>query len=166
MSVTSVQKDTDAMTMTITSEFDAPIEKVWQLWENPRLLERWWGPPTYPATFVEHDLTPGGAVTYFMTGPEGDTHGGWWKVVTVEPGRSLEFDDGFAGDDGKPNLDMPVMRLRVTLSEQPACTRMVIETTFPSREAMDEMITMGMDEGMSEALGQIDAILREEATAR
>ena len=52
MSVTSVQKDTDNLTMTITAEFDAPVDRVWQLWENPRQLERWWGPPTYPATVV------------------------------------------------------------------------------------------------------------------
>jgi hypothetical protein len=42
---------------------------------------------------------------------------------------------------------------------------MAIETTFPSPEAMDQMITMGMDEGMTAALGQIDDILATESTA-
>ena len=60
MTVTSVQKDPEALTMTITSEYTADVKRVWQLWENPRQLERWWGPPTYPATFVDHDLEPGG----------------------------------------------------------------------------------------------------------
>jgi uncharacterized protein YndB with AHSA1/START domain len=60
MSVTSVHKDPENMTMTIAAEFDAPIGRVWQLWANPRQLERWWGPPTYPATVVDHDLTPAG----------------------------------------------------------------------------------------------------------
>ena len=41
----------------------------------------------------------------------------------------------------------------------PSGTRMVIETTFPSREAMEQMIEMGMEEGMSAAMGQIDGIL-------
>ena len=59
MSVTSVGKDSEALTMTITAEYAAPIERVWDLWADPRKLERWWGPPTYPATFVDHDLTPG-----------------------------------------------------------------------------------------------------------
>ena len=71
MTVTDVRKDPDALTLTITSVFDAAVDRVWQLWADPRRLERWWGPPTYPATFVDHDLTPGGRVTYFMTGPEG-----------------------------------------------------------------------------------------------
>lgn len=161
MTVTNVHKDHDAKTMTITTELDAPIERVWRLWEDPRQLERWWGPPEYPATFAEHDLTPGGTVTYFMTGPEGDKSRGWWRVLAVDAPRSLEFEDGFADDAGEPDPDMPVMTMRVALDEQPGGgTRMTIETTFPSREAMDQIISMGMDEGMAAALGQIDDLLR------
>ena len=74
MSVTNVTKDPEALTMSITSRFDAPVERVWQVWADPRRLERWWGPPTYPATVTEHDLAVGGRVRYFMTGPEGDRH--------------------------------------------------------------------------------------------
>jgi uncharacterized protein YndB with AHSA1/START domain len=167
MTVTSVHKDPEARTMTINSAFDAPIGAVWQLWENPRLLEQWWGPPTYPATFVEHDLTPGSIVTYFMTGPDGDKSGGWWRVVDVESPRRLEFEDGFADDAGKPNPELPTMSIRVSLDEQPGgATAMAIETTFPSLEAMEQMVTMGMEEGMTAALGQIDALLRAEAARR
>lgn len=160
MSVTSVHKDPVALTMTITAEYDAPVDRVWQLWADPRKLERWWGPPTYPATFVEHDLTPGGRVSYFMTGPEGDEPRGWWRILSVEAPNRLEFEDGFANDAGEPNPDMPTMVIRVTLDEpRPEATRMVIETTFPSKESMEQLITMGMEEGMSAAVAQIDALL-------
>ena len=60
MPVTDVNKDLDALTMTITAEFDAGAERIWEMWSDPRQLERWWGPPSFPATFVEHDLSPGG----------------------------------------------------------------------------------------------------------
>jgi hypothetical protein len=50
MTVMAVQKDPQNLTMTLTAEFDAPPMRVWQLWSDPRQLERWWGPPTYPAT--------------------------------------------------------------------------------------------------------------------
>jgi uncharacterized protein YndB with AHSA1/START domain len=167
MTVTSVHKDPATMTMTVISEFDAPIGRVWQLWENPRQLERWWGPPTYPATVVDHDLTPGGRVTYFMTGPEGDQPRGWWRVIAVEAPHRLEFEDGFADDAGNPNPAMPTMTIRVTLDERPGDgTRMAIETTFPSLEAMEQIISMGMEEGMTSALAQIDELLRAEATPR
>ena len=48
MSVTSVTKDTEALTMSITARFDAAVERVWQVWADPRRLERWWGPAHLP----------------------------------------------------------------------------------------------------------------------
>ncbi len=166
MTVTNIHKDPDRLTMTITAEFDAPIEPVWQMWDDPRRLERWWGPPTYPATVVDHDLTPGGRVSYAMTGPEGDTHGGWWAVRAVDAPHRLEFEDGFADDDGQPNPEMPTTQVVVTLEAvAEGRTRMMIASTFPSLEAMEQMVAMGMEEGMREALGQIDALLGQAADA-
>jgi len=158
--VTSVDKNPETLTMTVTAEFDAPVDRVWQVWAAPRRLERWWGPPTYPATVVDHDLTPGGRVTYFMTGPEGDKHRGWWRVLAAEPPHRLEFDDGFADDGGNPDPALPTTRAVVTLEEQAGGrTRMQITSTFPSKEAMEQLLAMGMEEGISAAIGQIDQLL-------
>ena len=160
MTVTQTKLDKDALTMTITAEFDAPVAAVWQMWANPRLLERWWGPPTYPATMTEHDLSPGGTVTYFMTSPEGEKHHGWWRVRSVEAPEGLSFEDGFGDAAGRPNLDMPVTTTTVHFDAQASRrTRMVIMTTFASLANMEQVIAMGMEEGMSLALGQIDALL-------
>lgn len=159
MPITDVTTDLDAATMTVTAEFPAPVERVWQIWADPRQLERWWGPPSYPATVLEHDLSTGGAVDYLMTGPEGDKHRGWWRVLAVDPPRRLEFEDGFADDAGRPSADMPTMTMRVTIEEQAGGTRMAIETTFPSREAMEQLVAMGMEDGMTAAVGQIDDLL-------
>lgn len=159
MTVTNVHKDPEALTMAITAELDAPVERAWQLWADPRQLERWWGPPTYPATVEDHELTPGGRVTYFMTGPEGDVSRGWWEVLAVEPPRRLELIDGFADADGQPNEAMPTTRTVVTLSERDGGTLMAIETRFASLEEMDRMVSMGMEEGITLAVGQMDGIL-------
>jgi uncharacterized protein YndB with AHSA1/START domain len=164
MTVLSVHKDPEQLSMTITSEFAAPIERVWRMWDDPRQLERWWGPPTYPATFVEHDLTAGGTVTYFMTGPEGDTPRGWWRVTSVDAPRRLELIDGFADDAGDPNPDMPTVTMRVTLQEDAGVTTMSIETVFPSLEVMEQMASMGMEEGITAAVGQIDDLLRADVS--
>jgi uncharacterized protein YndB with AHSA1/START domain len=160
MTIVSIDKDPARLTMTLVAEFVAPVARVWELWENPRLLERWWGPPTYPATFVDHDLTPGGHTSYFMTGPDGDRAGGWWRVLAVDAPKSLAFEDGFADQSGAPNPSLPSTTTNVTLDEQPAGhTRMTIETTFPSLDAMEQMVAMGMEEGLTLAVGQIDALL-------
>ena len=159
MTVTNVHKDPEALTMAITAELDAPVDRAWQLWADPRQLERWWGPPTYPATVEDHDLTPGGRVTYFMTGPEGDVARGWWEVLAVEAPHRLELVDGFADEDGRPNDAMPTTRTVVTLRERDGRTLMAIETQFGSLEEMERLVSMGMEEGITLAVGQIDGIL-------
>lgn len=162
MTVINLQKDPERLTFSITAEFDAPVERVWQLWADPRQLERWWGPPTYPSTFVEHDLTPGGRVTYYMTGPEGDEHHGWWRVLTVAAPNRLEFEDGFADADGAPKGAMPTTMATVTIgASDSGPTHMTIFTLFPSLEAMNQLIEMGMEQGMTLAIGQIDGLLAE-----
>ncbi|MEV5439054.1 SRPBCC domain-containing protein [Streptomyces sp. NPDC052682] len=159
MTVTSVDKDLDHLTLTLVADFTAPVERVWQLWADPRQLERWWGPPAYPATVEEHDLTPGGAVSYYMTGPEGDKYRGWWRVTAVDPPTSLEFVDGFADQDGKPNDTMPTTTARVRLTAHDGGTRMELRSVFESREDMERLMKMGMAEGLQQAVGQIDALL-------
>lgn len=160
MTVTNMHKDPQTLTMTVSAEFDAPVERVWQMWANPRLLERWWGPPTFPATFVYHNLVPDGRATYFMTGPDGGQYHGWWRVITVSAPYGLAFEDGFSDGDGSPNLEMPMTIGRVTLESRPdGGTRMSIASTFNSLEQMEQLVEMGMEEGLAAALGQIDGIL-------
>jgi uncharacterized protein YndB with AHSA1/START domain len=159
MSVTSVRKDTEQLTMTVTAEYDVTADRAWQLWADPRQLERWWGPPTYPATVEKHDLTTGGHVSYSMTGPEGDRSGGWWNVLEAEPPRLLVLEDGFADETGAPNAAMPTMVMRVEITDRPGGVTMTMTTRFPSLEAMEKLIGMGMEEGLQQAMGQIDAVL-------
>jgi uncharacterized protein YndB with AHSA1/START domain len=163
MTVTDVRKDTEALTMTVDAEFEATPERVWQLWADPRQLERWWGPPTYPATFTKHDLAPGSRVEYHMTGPEGDQPKGFWNIVEVAPPHRLVVHDGFRNDDGTDNTDLPGNEFTVTIAEAgEGRTRMSIESRFASQEAMEQLIAMGMEQGLTQAVGQIDAILVEQ----
>ena len=164
MTVTAIHKDPQALTMRLDAEFDASPERVWQLWADPRQLERWWGPPTYPATVTSHDLRSGGRVEYHMTGPTGDQPRGFWEIVIADPPSSLVFHDGFANADGSPNTDFPGTEARVTITPIGAGrTRMSIESRFPSTAAMEQLLAMGMEEGLGQAVGQIDAILAEDA---
>jgi len=167
MTVTTVQKNRETLTLTVDAEFEASAQRVWQLWADPRQLERWWGPPTYPATVDSHDLRPGGRVAYHMTGPGGDQPHAYWDVIETDPPRSLVFHDVFAHKDGSPNLDFPVTTARVAIDEiSDGRTRMSIESIFPNAEAMEQVLAMGMEEGLTQAVGQIDAILAEELATK
>ena len=159
MTVTRVEKDFDNLTLILTAEFDAPVERVWRLWADPRLLERWWGPPSHPATVEEHDLEPGGGVRYVLTGPAGETSRGWWRITAADAPRSLEFVDGWAGPDGAPLGDAPTTSIRVRLAEHDGGTRMEVRAVFESREHMDQMARMGAIETFERTVGQMDALL-------
>jgi uncharacterized protein YndB with AHSA1/START domain len=159
MTVIDVNKDPGALTMTMTVQLAATVERAWQLWADPRQLERWWGPPTYPATFTDHDLRPGGEARYYMTSPEGQRFHGWWEFLTVDPPRRLEVMDGFGDDTGERSDDMPAGRMVVTFDERDGATVMVITSHFTSLDAMNQLIEMGQEEGMVQALGQIESVL-------
>ena len=159
MSVTSVDADYDNLTLTLIADFEAPIDRVWELWSDPRKLERWWGPPGYPATFERHDLALGAEVTYFMTGPDGGRSHGMWRVTAVDPPASLEFTDAFANPDGTPLAEMPLSTVTVELSSRPGGTRMELRAAFESREDMERVLDMGTAEGLRQAVGQMDSLL-------
>jgi uncharacterized protein YndB with AHSA1/START domain len=164
MTVTAVRKDPATLTMTVDAEFEASPDRVWQLWADPRQLERWWGPPAYPATVTSHDLRSGGRVEYHMTGPEGDQPRGYWEIVEADAPNRLVFRDGFANADGTPNSDMPMNEVGVTIRQvDGGRTRMSIESIFPDAAAMEQLLATGMEQGLVQAIGQIDAILAGDA---
>ncbi len=170
MTVTAVRKDPQNLSLTLDAEFDTTPDRVWQLWADPRQLERWWGPPHYPATFTVHDFRAGGRSEYYMTGPDGVpvTPRGYWEIVELEPPRRMSIRDGFANSDGTPNGDMPGPG-EMNVSIDPVGdgrTRMTIESIFPDTTAMEQLLAMGMEQGLTEAVGQIDAILAESEPAR
>ncbi|WKG03508.1 SRPBCC domain-containing protein [Mycolicibacterium sp. HK-90] len=159
MPVTDVQHDLDNLTLTITADFAAPVARVWQVYADPRQLEKVWGPPTFPATVVDHSLAPGGRMTYFMTGPEGEKYAGYWEITAVDEPTSFAFDDGFADEDFNPNPDMPVSKNVYTFAEHNGGTRAVYVSTYASAEALQQVLDMGVVEGASSAINQIDDLL-------
>jgi uncharacterized protein YndB with AHSA1/START domain len=165
MTVISSTKNLEALSFTLIAVFDADVKRVWQIWEDPRQLERWWGPPTVPATFEQLDFEPGGKAAYYMTGPDGTKARGWWRITSIQAPNRLEFDEGFADENGDQVEAMGAAHATVTLEEIGDRTRMTVLSAFESEEQMNKMVEMGMEEGMREAAGQIDAILAEHAHA-
>ena len=163
MTVTAVRKDIEALRLEVEAEFKATPERVWRLFEDPRQLERWWGPPDFPATVTVHELRVGGRVRYHMTSPDGERYPGYWEVTEVDPPRTLVFKDGFAHEDGSPDDEMPTTITRIRIDGLAnGTTRMTLTSDVPDTAAMEALLEMGADEGLSSAIGQIDAILAED----
>ncbi|MFD4295422.1 SRPBCC domain-containing protein [Rhodococcus sp. NPDC058505] len=159
MPVTNVQHDLDNRTLTIIADFPAPVARIWQIYADPRQLEKVWGPPTFPATVVDHDLAPGGRVTYFMTGPEGEKFAGYWQVIDVDEPNRFSFEDGFANEDFTPNTALPVSTSVYAFTEHDGGTRATYVSTYPTADALQQVLDMGVVEGASSAINQIDELI-------
>jgi uncharacterized protein YndB with AHSA1/START domain len=159
MPVVEVRKDPRALTMTVVAEFAAPVSRVWAAYADARQLERFWGPPEWPAKFERHDFVVGGRSEYVMTGPKGEKSRGFFEFLSIDEPRSFEVRDGFLDADGKPAAGMPTMTMRFTFEPHNGGTRMVTLTTFPTLEALEQVLAMGMEEGMRAAMAQIDGVL-------
>jgi uncharacterized protein YndB with AHSA1/START domain len=102
-----------------------------------------------------------------MTGPEGDQPRGYWELVEVEPPIRIVFRDGFANADGSPSEDLPPNEARVTIADSGnGRAQMSIQSTFRDVAAMEQVLAMGKEEGLKQAIGQIDAILAEQPAGR
>lgn len=161
MPVTSVESDPVALTMTVIADFPVSVQRLWEAYTDPRQLEKFWGPPTFPATFTRHDAAPGGLSAYSMTGPEGEVHGGYWQWLSVEPQQSFEVIDGFAQPDGTPNAEMPTMRMVFGFEATSDGVRVTTTTHFNTAEELTTLLEMGMQEGMTLAMGQMDQVLAD-----
>jgi uncharacterized protein YndB with AHSA1/START domain len=159
MPVTDITKDIDQRTIVITAEFAAPVERIWAIYADPRQLERIWGPPTWPATFVDHELAPGETSRYYMTGPDGTRAGGWWRIVSVDEPRSFTFDDGFADADLNPVDTMPVSHSVFAFEAVDGGTRATFTSVYDTAEDLQKVLEMGVEEGATGAINQIDELL-------
>ena len=156
MPLTSVTKDAEALTLTVVGDYPVPQQRLWDAFADPRQLERFWGPPTMPATFTRHDMKVGGRAEYFLTGPKGEKWSGSWTFTMVNPISSFEAQDG---EDNAEDENMP-SSMRFAFEATPTGSRMTCVTKFSSVRAMEQSIA-GMAEGLRSAMGQLDAVLAE-----
>jgi uncharacterized protein YndB with AHSA1/START domain len=156
MPLTSVTKDPAQLTLTVVADFPVAQQRLWDAYADPRQLERFWGPPAWPATFTRHDFKVGGRAEYFMTGPNGEKWSGSWKFTAVNPISSFE------AYDGEDNADDPngPASMTFTFATTPSGSRMTCVTRFLSIEAMEQSAT-AMEQGLRAAMPQLDAVLAE-----
>ncbi|PRB11136.1 ATPase [Microbacterium sp. MYb72] len=161
MPVTDVITDAENLTMTVVADFAAPIERVWAAYSEPRQLERFWGPPGWPATFTAWDHTVGGKANYTMNGPRGEKASGTWEFLRIDAPHGFEVLDAFADEEGTPDSDLPSMRMVFTFEPSEVGTRMVTTSHFASADALEQVVSMGAVEGTKMAMAQLDAVLQD-----
>ncbi|WKT90775.1 SRPBCC family protein [Microbacterium maritypicum] len=161
MPVTDVTTDAENLTMTVVADFAAPIERVWSAYSDPRQLERFWGPPGWPATFTAWDHTIGGRAVYSMSGPRGEKSSGAWEFVSIDAPNSFEVIDSFVDESGKPLDGFPAQRMSFVFEPTAEGTRMVTTSHFDSVDALEQVVEMGQVEGLKMAMAQLDTVLQD-----
>lgn len=161
MPVTDVTTDAENLTMTVVADFAAPIERVWSAYSDPRQLERFWGPPGWPATFTAWDHTVGGRAVYSMSGPRGEKSSGAWEFVSIDAPNSFEVIDSFVDESGKPLDGFPAQRMSFVFEPTAEGTRMVTTSHFDSVDALEQVVEMGQVEGLKMAMAQLDTVLQD-----
>ncbi len=160
MPVTDVTTDPQSLTMALTAEFPVPVERLWLAFTDPSQLERFWGPPGWPATFTEFDLAVGGMARYHMTSPTGQTIGGAWEFLAIEAPRRFEVLDSFVGDvDGHAAESFPTMRMTFEFEATPTGSRLTNTTYFASADDLAKIVEMGAVEAAPLAMNQLDMVL-------
>lgn len=94
-----------------------------------------------------------------MTGPNDQKFGGWWQFETIDPTSSFSFSDGFADENLQPATDMPVSKNHYAFEAIDTGTRAVYTAIFASAEDLEKVLNMGVIEGSSLAINQIDDLL-------
>ncbi|WP_417509678.1 SRPBCC family protein [Microbacterium sp.] len=161
MPVTDITTDAENLTMTVVADFAAPIERLWHVFTDPAQLERFWGPPGWPATFTQFDFTVGGKALYCMTSPQGERSGGSWEFLNILEPHGFDVIDSFADSDGNPLEGMPAMRMTFGFEPTDAGSRMINTSHFDSAEALEQVVAMGAVEGTRMAMAQLDAVLQD-----
>ncbi|MBE7187767.1 SRPBCC family protein [Jatrophihabitans endophyticus] len=158
MPVTSVSKDPETLTMTVVADFEVPVRRLWDAYLDPRQLERFWGPPDHPAVFTRHDGYPGGRSEYTMAGPDGTPTDFAWEWVAVDEPSGFEVRDG----DGIPGTGPA--RMVFAFEATATGSRVTGTSYFDSVDDLQQMVDLGMEQGMTEAMGQIDTVLADLAS--
>jgi len=152
-------KDLENKKIKVTREFDAPVEKVWRAWTEKELLDQWWAPRPWKAVTVSMDFGNGGNWLYYMEGPDGSRHYCRADYRAIVANKSYEGLDAFCDEKGNINTEFPRMNWKVVFNKADSGTKVDVEITFDSVEALEKIIEMGFKEGFAAAHNNLDELL-------
>jgi uncharacterized protein YndB with AHSA1/START domain len=157
--------DKETKTVSITAEFDAKRDLVWDAYTKPELLDQWWAPKPLASRTKVMEFREGGRRFYAMVSPEGDELG--WvvqKYTSITPKTNFKLFNAFADKDENPEL--PGSDWDLNFSEQGGKTKVSISIYNESLERLERMIELGMREGTLMQLNNLEELLAKLSRAK
>ena len=138
MAASSVADEVASKEIVIERVFDAPRERVFDVFTQPEHLQKWWGPKMFSVPISEFEARPGGKIFLGQRGPDGAMHYNAGVVREIERPSRLVFAIHFADADRRrvappahsglgDTWDDEIVTL-VTFSTEGRRTRMTIRT--------------------------------------
>lgn len=148
-------------TVNVKREFAAQLPLVWDAWTKPEILDLWWAPKPYQTKTKSMDFREGGSWFYAMISPEGQTH--WCRndYKKIDILKSFSGLDAFCDENGTINTDFPRTVWNNTFTENGETTTVTIVAQYEKLEDLEQIIAMGLQEGFTMALGNLDDYLNE-----
>lgn len=151
--------DKNKNALTIKREFAANRQLVWDCHTKCELLDRWFAPKTFTTKTRSMDFSEGGHWQYVMIGPDGQEYGSRLDYQTILPIDSYTALDGFCDETGALKTELPRSSWEVTFTDRSEQTLVQTIVTHKSREELETVIEMGMEEGMASTLERLDELL-------
>lgn len=146
-------------TITVRREFAAKRQLVWDCHTKSELLDKWFAPKPFTTKTKSMDFREGGHWLYAMIDPDGNHYWGRTEYVRIYPIDGYQTKDAFTDENGNANPDLPVANWDVTFSETGNHTLVQTVVTYPSLEALETVINMGMKDGLTSTLERLDDLL-------
>jgi uncharacterized protein YndB with AHSA1/START domain len=146
-------------TITISKEFAANRQIVWDYHTKSELLDQWFAPKPLTTKTKSMDFRAGGYWLYAMIDPGGTEYWGRMDYVTINPIDNYTALDGFSDSNGALNPQLPRANWVVTFQELDENSLVETLVTYNSPEALETVIKMGLKEGMLSTIERLDDLL-------
>jgi uncharacterized protein YndB with AHSA1/START domain len=150
-----VNKETK--TVSITKEFNAPRELVWDAYTKPEILDQWWAPRPLTSRTKVMDFQVGGRRFYAMVSPDGQERWVVQKYTSITPKTNFKLFNAFS--DENENLELPGSDWNITFTEQNGTTTVHTSIYNESLERLERMIEYGFKEGTIGQLKNLEEVL-------
>ena len=157
---TIVEKDENQKSITVTREFQAPVDLVWKCYSEANLLDQWWGPAPWKAETKIMKFEEGGHWLYAMVSPEGEKHWGRMNYIIIKTQEFIGLEDAFCDENGNINIDLPVSSGSMVFTKTLGGTLVEFKMTYTSVEQLKAIIEMGFEQGITICLEQLAQLIK------
>ena len=148
----------DDRELVLTRLIDAPREKLFRAWTDPKLMEQWFCPKPWFVSDVKTDVRPGGASSMFINGPNGEKFPNRGLYLDVVKNERIVFTDAYT--EAWTPSEKPFFTAIVTFEDEGGKTRYTARALHWTAADREQHEKMGFHDGWGKAADQLEALAK------